>query len=62
MKLRELFGIKKEERFVVIVAALLAITLNVLVISKYHGMFMEPTDSYWKLFINNFFHFYNNYF
>lgn len=54
MKLRELFGIKKEERFVVIVAALLAVTLNVLVISKYHGMFIEPTDSYWKLFINNF--------
>ena len=54
MKLRELLSIKKEERAVAIAAALLALCLNALVISRYHQLFMEPVDNYWKLFIDNF--------
>ena len=54
MKLMELLSIKKEERAVAIAAALLALCLNALVISRYHQLFMEPVDNYWKLFIGNF--------
>lgn len=52
--MKELWTIKKEERLVVLAVALLAIVLNVLVVSKYHGQLMEPTDNYWKLFIGTF--------
>lgn len=49
-----MFRIRREERWLALVALLVFILLNALTISKYGDLFMKPVEDYWNLFIGRF--------
>lgn len=52
--IKDIFGIRREERCLALVLLAIIVALNVLVICKYYYLFTPLSDNYWKLFINNF--------
>lgn len=52
--IKDIFGIRREERCLALVLLAIIVALNVLVICKYYELFTPLSDNYWKLFINNF--------
>lgn len=54
MSVRELFKIRREERWIAIVALSLFIALNALTVSRYFGEFTPLQKDYWRLFVTHF--------
>lgn len=50
----KIFGIKKEERWLMLFVLLFLLGLHALLINKYYGIFTPITKFYWPLFIRNF--------
>ena len=54
ISLSHLFRLRRDERWMMLVVALLLVALNALTIIHYYGVFTPITDHYWNLFVGNF--------
>ena len=54
-QLKHIFGIRREERWVVLAILLVLVVLNALVIARYYHLFTPLRDSYWPTFVKNFY-------
>lgn len=53
-KIFSIFRIRREERWVTLLALIVFATLNAMTILKYHASFSQLSDNYHKLFVNQF--------
>ena len=54
-KLRNIFGIRREERWPALVVLLLLVALNTLVVARYYADFTPLRDSYWAVIVRKFY-------
>ena len=54
-KIRQIFGIRHEERWVALAILLLLVALNAMVIARYYDLFTPLRASYWPTFVKNFY-------
>lgn len=54
-KLKEIFGIRRDERWAALLVLVLLLVLNGLVIARYYDLFTPLRESYWGTFVKNFF-------
>ena len=54
ISLSHLFRLRRDERWMMLVVALLLVALNALTIIHYYGVFTPITDHYWNLFVGKF--------
>jgi len=52
--MKSLFGIRRDERLLALLAILFFVALNALVVAKYYGLFTPVSDNKWQLFVHNF--------
>ena len=54
-KLKDIFGIRRDERWAALLVLVLLLVLNGLVIARYYDLFTPLRESYWGTFVKNFF-------
>ena len=54
ISLSHLFRLRRDERWMMLVVALLLVALNALTLIHYYGVFTPITDHYWNLFVGKF--------
>lgn len=54
-KLKDIFGIRRDERWAALLVMVLLLVLNGLVIARYYDLFTPLRESYWGTFVKNFF-------